>query len=122
MQTSISPQAFVDQITARNFDGVAGILSPDATARMLLPRRVEEIVGAGAIARQFEDWFGAADPFEVFSADVQPVGARWLLRWRFRLCRDGRSMETLEQLAFANVRPDGIYRLDLLCSGFMPDV
>jgi hypothetical protein len=43
------------------------------------------------------------------------------MRWKFRLSRDGQTVEVIEQLAFADVGPDGISRLDLLCSGFLPD-
>ena len=55
---------------------------------MLLPRRVDEASGADAIARRFEGWFGGAESFTVLSTGSQPVGGRWLLRWRFHLCRD----------------------------------
>ena len=50
-----------------------------------------------------------------------PLGDRWLMRWRFRLSRDGSAIEVIEQLAFADLGPAGIQRLDLLCSGFVPD-
>jgi len=121
MQTTTSSQAFVDQLAARNFEHLAHTLAPDAVARLSLPRGVQEAAGADAIARRFEGWFGGASQFTVLSTANQPVGERRLLQWRFRLSRDGRSTEVIEQVAFADVGPDGIYRLDLLCSGFLPD-
>ncbi len=42
------------------------------------------------------------------------------MQWRFRLSRDGRSSEVIEQVAFVDAGPEGIHRLDLLCSGFLP--
>ena len=54
-------------------------------------------------------------------AGSQPVGGRWLLRWRFHLCRDGQTNEVIEQVAFADVGPEGVSRLDLVCSGFLPE-
>ncbi len=36
------------------------------------------------------------------------------------MSRNGQSPEILEQLAFVDVGPDGITRIDLLCSGFLP--
>jgi hypothetical protein len=121
MQTTTSSQAFVDQLAARNFEHLADTLAPDAVARLSLPRGVQEAAGADAIARRFEGWFGGASQFTVLSTSNQPVGERRLLQWRFRLSRDRRSTEVIEQVAFADVGPDGIYRLDLLCSGFLPD-
>ncbi len=45
--------------------------------------------------------------------------------WRFRVVREGdgagRPWEVIEQVAFFNEGPDGIERLDLLCSGFHPE-
>jgi SnoaL-like domain len=121
MQSTTPSQAFVDQLTARNFDELARVFAPAAAARFLLPGRVDEAVGAHAIARRFDSWFGGAENFTVLSQDVQPVGGRWLMRWRFRLSRDGSAVEVIEQLAFADLTPAGIQRLDLLCSGFLPE-
>ena len=121
MQTTTSSQTFLDHIAARNFEKLAGTLAPDAVARFLLPRGPQETAGADAIARRFEGWFGAAGSFTVLSTVNQPVGGRSLLQWRFSLSRDGRSTEVIEQVAFVDEGPAGIYRLDLLCSGFLPD-
>ncbi len=121
METSNLSQAFVDQLAARNFDQLARTLAPDAVARLLLPRGPQETAGADAIAGRFEGWFGGATSFTVLSTVNEPVGERSLLKWRFRLSRDGRSTEVIEQVAFVDVGPAGIYRLDLLCSGFLSD-
>ncbi len=120
METKTSSQAFIDHLAARNFEQLAGSLAPDAVARFLLPRGAQETAGADAIARRFEGWFGGATSFVVLSTDNEPVGGRSLLRWRFSLSRDGRSIEVIEQVAFVDVGLEGIYRLDLLCSGFLP--
>src|SRR6266704_2308393 len=106
MANTTSSQAFLDHLAARNFQQLAGTLT----------------AGADAIAHRFEGWFGAATGFTVLYTVSEPVGGRSLLHWRFRLSRDGRSTEVIEQVAFADVGPDGIHRLDLLCSGFLPDV
>jgi hypothetical protein len=121
METTTSSQAFVDQLVDRNFEQLARVLAPDAVARFLLPRGVQETVGAEAIARRFEGWFGAASNFTVLSTGNQAVGERSRLQWRVRLSRDGRSTEVIEQIAFVDSGPAGVYRLDLVCSGFLPD-
>jgi hypothetical protein len=121
MKTATSSQAFVDQLTARNFEQLASVLAPDAVARFLLPRGPQETAGGEAIARRFEGWFGGATNFTVLSTGNQELGGRSLLQWRFRLSRDGRSSEVIEQVAFVDSGPEGVYRLDLVCSGFLPD-
>jgi ketosteroid isomerase-like protein len=122
MRTTTASQAFVDHLAARNFDQLARVLAPDAVARFLLPRGAQETLGAEPIARRFEGWFGGATNFTVLSTENEVVGGRSLLRWRFHLSRDGRSSEVIEQIAFVDAGPEGVYRLDLLCSGFLPDV
>jgi hypothetical protein len=121
MKTLTPSQAFVDQLAARNFEQLALTLAPDAVARFLLPRGPQETVGAGAIAGRFEGWFGGATTFTVLSTDHQTFGGRSLVKWRFRLNRDGRPTEVIEQVAFVDAGPEGVYRLDLLCSGFLAD-
>jgi len=121
METTTPSQAFVDQLTARNFVELAGVLAPDAVARFLLPRGPQETVGADAIAGRFEGWFGSAADFTVLSSGNHEVAGRSLLQWRFRLRREGRTPEVIEQVAFVDAGPDGVHRVDLLCSGFLPD-
>jgi len=121
METTASSQTFLDHLAARRFEELASSLAPDAVARFLLPPGAQETIGADPIARRFEGWFGGASSFSVLSTGNQPVGGRSLLHWRFRLSRDGQSTEVIEQVAFADAGPAGIYRLDLLCSGFLPD-
>lgn len=122
MKTATSAEAFVEQLTARNFEQLAGTLAPDAVARFLLPRGPEEIVGGPAIARRIEGWFGGAEPFTVVSLANERIGHRRALRWRFQLSRNGTATEVIEQVAFMDEGPAGVTRLDLLCSGFLPDV
>jgi hypothetical protein len=121
MKTITSSQAFVDHLTSRNFEQLARTLAPDAVARFLLPRGPQETAGAEAIAGRFQGWFGGARNFTVLSTNTQTVGGRSLVQWRFRLNRDGQATEVIEQVAFLDVGPDGVYRMDLVCSGFLPD-
>jgi hypothetical protein len=121
METTTATQSFLDHLTARNFEELAGTLAPDAVARLLLPRGPDLTAGAEAIAQRLEGWFGAADRFTVLATSDEQVGRRRLMHWKFRLCRDGETVEVIEQVAFADVGPNGISRLDLVCSGFLPD-
>lgn len=121
MQTSLSPQAFIERLATRNYDQLAETLAPDAVARFLLPPGHFETSGADTIARLFEGWFGAAENFTVLSTHHKHLGQKWFMQWRFRLSLDGDSTDIIEQVAFADVGPEGIVQLDLLCSGLMSD-
>ena len=113
--------SFLKSLAGRDFEGLEGYLTPTAQARLLLPRRTEELAGGSEIRRRLEGWFGSASEFKVIACHRDGIGPRERLSWRFRLVRDGRSWEIIEQVAFVDVGPDGIRRLDLLCSGFHPD-
>ncbi len=114
-----APDAFLSALSARDFGRFAECLAPEAQARMLLPPGPEVRSGREEIARRFEGWFSRATDFEVLDSNRIQVGRRNRLNWRFRLSRDGQSREVIEQVAFVNVGPNGIYEMDLLCSGFL---
>ena len=114
-----APDAFLSALSTRDFGRFAECLDPEAQARMLLPPGPEVRSGREEIARRFEGWFSRATNFEILDSNRIQVGRRNRLNWRFRLSRDGQSREVIEQVAFVNVGPNGIYEIDLLCSGFL---
>lgn len=116
------PDAFLTALSLRDFRRLADCLTPSAQARMLLPRGPEVRSGRDEIARRIEGWFAAASDFDVLETSHETVGRRHRLSWRFRMRRNGRAHEIVEQVAFANVAPDGISDIDLLCSGFLWEV
>jgi hypothetical protein len=119
MTNQFAPDAFLSALSSRDFGRLADSLAPDAHARMLLPPGPEVRCGREEIARRFEGWFSRASDFEVMDSRRVEVGPRTRLSWRFRLSRDGKSREVIEQVAFVSVGPEGISEIDLLCSGFL---
>jgi TusA-related sulfurtransferase len=111
-------QRFLELLAARDFERLAGTLADDAHARLLLPHGLEEHAGRDAIVGRIKSWFGSASIFELTSSSGQEVGPRQRLTWRFGVVRDGRTRELVEQVAFLDIGPRGIDRIDLLCSGF----
>jgi TusA-related sulfurtransferase len=118
MAESKVPQKFLELLAARDFERLAATLASDAHARLLLPHGLEEHAGGDAIVRRIESWFGSASVFELTSSSEEQVGQRHRLTWRFGVVRDGRTREVVEQVAFLDIGPHGIDRIDLLCSGF----
>ncbi|MBJ7598387.1 sulfurtransferase TusA family protein [Candidatus Nephthysia bennettiae] len=114
-------ESFLRSLTRRDFAGLESSFAPASKARLLLPRRTEELAGRSEIRGRLEGWFGSASEFQVAGTGRDGIGPRERLSWRFRLVRDGRSWEVIEQVAFVDAGPDGIRRMDLLCSGFHPE-
>ena len=121
MTDQSAPDALLAAITSRDFVGLAESLTPSAEARLLLPRGPETRSGRDEIARRFEGWFAQASEFEVVAATITTVGRRHHLTWRFRLRRESGPREVIEQTAYVDATPEGISRIDLMCSGFLPD-
>jgi len=115
------PERFIELLASRDFAGMATTVAPDARARLLLPNGLEEHVGREAIIGRIESWFGSASQFDLTSSSVDKVGSRHRLSWRFSVIRQPPLREDVEQLVFVDLGPDGIERLDLLCSGFQAD-
>jgi hypothetical protein len=121
MINKFAPDSFLSALSSRDFGRFAQCLSPSAQARLLLPRGPEVRSGREEIARRFEGWFASATEFEVLDTQREQVGPRSRLNWRFRMIRDGITREVIEQVAFIDVGPDGISKIDLMCSGFLPE-
>jgi TusA-related sulfurtransferase len=111
-------QQFVELLAARDFEGLTATFASDAHARFLLPHGLEEYTGGDAIVGRIKSWFGSASVFDLSSSSEEPAGRRRRVSWRFSVVRDGRSRELIEQFVYLDLGPDGIERIDLLCSGF----
>jgi TusA-related sulfurtransferase len=118
MAERTTSQKFLKLLAARDFERLAATLASDAHARMLLPYGLEEDAGRDAIVSRIKSWFGSASNFDLTFSSDEAVGPRHRLSWRFNVVRDGGSSEVIEQLAFLDLGPHGIERIDLLCSGF----
>ena len=121
MKDQFAPDAFLSALSSRDFERFAECLAPSAQARLLLPRGPEVRSGREEIARRFEGWFATASDFEVLETHREQVGARSRINWRFRLRREGRPREVIEQVAFVDAGPEGVSEIDLVCSGFLPE-
>src|SRR5437763_2762219 len=119
-ETPAVANRLVAAVAAQDFDGIIGLLSPDARFRYLIPKGSTELRGAAEVAATFAEWFGDVDTIEVESVQVEPLPDRTSARYRFRLHEDGQ-WEVVEQQTYIDVDEEGrIAGIDLLCSGFRP--
>jgi TusA-related sulfurtransferase len=112
----------VEAVMAGDRDAVVATLTPAVRFRHLIPRGPREIWGAAEAADVFLGWFGDARELQVESLLVEPIADRTSVRYRVRLRKAG-GWEVVEQQQFLDMDEAGrIAAIDLLCSGFRPDV
>ena len=111
---------FLELLAARDFERLVASLASDAHARFLLPHGLEEYDGRDAIVARIRSWFGSASLFDLAASTEDQVGMRHRISWRFNVVRDG-SRQVIEQVVYLDLGPDGIERIDLLCSGFLAE-
>src|SRR5258706_4987441 len=109
---------FLELLAARDFERLVASLASDAHARFLLPHGLEEYDGRDAIVARIRSWFGSASLLDLTSSTEDQVGMRHRISWRFNVVRDG-SRQVIEQVVYLDLGPQGIERIDLLCSGFL---
>jgi hypothetical protein len=116
-------RGFLEALTGRDFDAIEGLLAPDVWLRALLPRRVDEHRGADDVSAAFRAWYGATSAFEPIAFDHDPVGSKERVAYRIRLRPDWEpeTWHLIEQVAFLSVRDGHIRKIDLVCTGFMPE-
>ena len=113
---------FVEAVMSNDRDAAAATLAPAVRFRHLIPRGPREIWGADETVDVFLGWFGDARELEVQSLLVEPIADRTSVRYRVRLRENG-GWEVVEQQQFIDMDEAGrIAAIDLLCSGFRPDV
>jgi len=113
---------FVEAVMSNDRDTAVATLAPAVRFRHLIPRGPREIWGADETVDVFLGWFGDARELEVQSLLVEPIADRTSVRYQVRLRENG-GWEVVEQQQFLDMDEAGrIAAIDLLCSGFRPDV
>jgi hypothetical protein len=123
-QRSAVAWSFLASLAAQDFAQLGDALAADSRLRALLPAGPREWTGAEMIADRFARWFGDTEDFDLVEVAAGAVGGRLHLHWRLRLRAErlGTGWFTVEQQAYADAGEDGsIARLDLLCTGYLPE-
>jgi hypothetical protein len=112
--------SFVAALAERDFQRLAGTLTPDVRMRALIPPGLVEISGAEAAAAKFLSWFGDAEEFGLIHSGSEAVADRLHVFYRLRVKKPGNVPKLVEQHLLCAFDRDRINALDLVCTGFRP--
>ena len=113
----------LDAIVQRDRSALTAILAPDVWLRAMVVRDVIERHGAGAAIEVFDGWFGQAHELQVLRVASYPVASREHITYRLRL-RPGWAPDVwhlIEQSGYIRVHEGRVRRIDLGCTGFLPE-
>jgi hypothetical protein len=110
-------------ITRRDELALLRLFAPDVWFRALVVREVLERHDALGAVAIYHGWFGRAEAFDVLGTSLAPAVSRSHLSYRVRLRPDWAPdvWHVIEQSGYVRVRDGRIARLDLVCTGFVPE-
>ena len=121
-------ETFLRTLLARDFKKLGVLLDPDIKFRALPPPGLFEWSGPAAVIENLSSWFGSAEDFEVLDSQVEEVNGRLRLAYKFRLrphpFNPGSGWHVIEQQLFCDggAGAETFVSIDLLCSGFLPEI
>lgn len=110
-------------IVSRDDIELSELVSDDIWMRALLVRETVEAHDAAGAVAMLQGWFGDAVELQTLHASTHSVGGREHLTYRLRL-RPGWAPDTwhvIEQTGYARIHDGRVRRLDLVCTGFVPE-
>jgi hypothetical protein len=90
--------------------------------RALNPPGPLEVSGSEAASAKFSSWFGDAEDLELVSSGSESIADRVHVYYRLRVRKPGNVWKLVEQHVLCAFDGDRIVALDLVCSGFRPDI
>jgi hypothetical protein len=113
-------ERFIEALHRQAWDELATCFHEDVRFSALIPPGLRTATERATATNYLRQWFGDADQLLLLSSRVEPIEDRWHLHYRFRAHED--RWYIVEQHAFFTLRDGEIDRMDLLCSGFRPDM
>lgn len=112
---------FLSALKARDFDRLEACFHPNIHFRALVPSGIREGTNAREAGAWLRRWFDDADEFQPLTSSVDKVADRLHINYRFRV-RKGIQWQLIEQQVYCSITDGRIEVLNLLCSGFRPDL
>jgi hypothetical protein len=110
----------LDAIAARDYERIETCFAENASLRVLTPGPLREFEGAAEAAGRFRFWLELLDGFELLDGDVEDVGDRVRVRYRFRGRDPEKGWQLNEHTGYAEVREGRIQAMNVTCAGFRP--
>jgi hypothetical protein len=113
----------LDAIVTRDDDRLRGLFSTDVWLRALIVRGTVEAHDVETAVATFRSWFGGAVHVQVLHTATYPIGGRDYLTYRLRLRPEWAPevWHVIEQSGYARIQDGRVRRLDLVCTGFVPE-
>lgn len=116
-------RAFLAAVVTRDERSLRALLAPDIWSRAMVVREVLERHDAENTIALFHGWFGTAHTVQVLWTTTYPVATREAVAYRLRLLPEWAPdvWHVIEQTGYLRVQQGRIRRLDLVCTGFVPE-
>jgi hypothetical protein len=115
--------AFLDAVVTADADALRALLTTDVWLRAMLVRDVVEDHRADAAVERFDGWIWTAHEVQVLHATTRSAGLREAVTYRLRL-RPAWAPDVwhvIEQTGYLRIVDGRIRRVDLVCTGFVPE-
>ena len=113
-------ERFIKALNRQAWDDLAMCFHKEVRFSALIPGGLRTATERAGATNYLKLWFGDADQLLLLSSHVETLGDGLYLRYRFRAHED--RWYVVEQHAFCTLRDGHIDRIDLLCSGFRPEI
>jgi hypothetical protein len=114
-------KSLVSAVAERDFDRLAGTLTPNVRMRALIPPGAVDLTGREPAAAKFATWFGDSEAHELVRSGSNEIGDRLHIYYRLRVKRRDDPWRVIEQHLICDSSDGRIASLDLVCSGFRPE-
>jgi hypothetical protein len=113
-------KGFVRALEHQAWEELAFFFDTAVQFRALIPGGLRVADNREAAAKYLRKWFGDADQLILLSSEVQRMHDRLHISYHIREHED--QWYIVEQQAYCTIRDGRITEMDLLCSGFRPEV
>ena len=114
-------EVFLDALARLDFNSLQATLDPSVQFRALAPGEAVSVAAAGDAVACYRRWFGDATDVEVIDRRVTPLVDRVRMEFSARVKKNGQPHRVTQTLC-GDLEGGKFASLDLLCSGFRPEV
>ncbi len=120
VDSATTGRLFVAVLARQAWQELAACLDDAVQFRALIPSGLRTADDRASAASYFQKWFGDADQLILITSQVEPIQDRLHIICRFRAHED--QWYIVEQQAYCIGQDGTIKKMNLLCSGFRPEV